>query len=296
MTQTLVTEDECTEELFVCESSFDKLRLVGHNWPIKNGPTRAVVLVVHGSGEHGQRYTHVARFFNAHHIACVNFDCRGHGQSGGERGFTPCADALHDDLECIIARVETELYPGVPLVIYSHGTGSVICLTHIVRRPVQARRYHAIIISTPSLCLRKRPNALSLFIARAFANLDPHFRLPVEGNYTNEYTNDPKVVEAYRKDPLVHDRWPSMTVSILLELAMLLEKSTVHPPCPLLIQHGGADRTTPIVGIRKWVRKRVQGDVQMKEWLENYHELHNDTNKDEVFTFIVHWLETKLKI
>ena len=289
-------EQQYAEEVFACESPFDRLRLIGRNWPVRNATARAVVLVVHGSGEHGQRYTHMARFFNVHHIVCVNFDWRGHGQSDGERGFAPCANALHDDLECIIERIETELHPGVPLVVYSHGTGSVICLAHIVRRPEAARRYHAIVISTPSLCLRKRPNRLTLFIARAFANLDPHFRLPVEGNYTNVYTNDREVVATYRNDPLVHDRWPAATTSIFLELAMLLEKNTVHTPCPLLIQHGGADQITPIAGIRKWTRDRVRGDVQLKEWPENYHELHNDMNKEEILTFVIHWLEEKLRI
>jgi alpha-beta hydrolase superfamily lysophospholipase len=284
------------KETFECESSFDKLRLMGRNWPVREGPTRAVVLVVHGSLEHCQRYRHVARFFNTHQIACVSFDMRGHGESKGERGFIPSLDAVHDDLECIIERIQTKLYPNIRIVIYSHGTGSLICLGHILLRPTKPLNCKAMIISTPSICLRRRPTALLFFFSRAFANLDPQFRLPVTGKYTAEYTNDPEIVEAYRNDPLVHDRWPARTISIFMELAVRLEQYIVYAPCPLLIQHGVADTTIPIEGIRKWTRRRVEGDVQFKEWPGNSHELHNDLNKEEILTFAVRWIEEKMKI
>lgn len=296
MSETSTVDEDRNGETFVCESPFDKLYITGRRWPVRSGRTRAVVLIVHGSGEHCQRYIHMANFFNTHQIACVSFDWRGHGESEGERGFAPRLDALHDDLECVIERIQTELHPGIPIIIYSHGTGSLICLGHILRRPTKPFNCKAMIISTPSLCLRRRPTSLLLFMSRAFANLDPHFRLPVDGNYTNVYTNDPEVVEAYRNDPLVHDRWPATTVSMLLELGLLLEKNIVNAPCPLLIQHGAADSITPIRAIRKWTQKRVRGDVQFKEWPGNFHELHNDINKEEVLTFDVRWIEEKLNI
>jgi alpha-beta hydrolase superfamily lysophospholipase len=296
MSETATVNEDRWEETFVCVSPFDKLRLIGRNWPVKGSQSRAVVLIVHGSGEHCQRYRLVARFLNVYQIACVGFDWRGHGESDGERGFTTSINALHDDLECIIERIQTQLYPGVPIVIYSHGTGSLICLGHILRRPEQSRRYQAMIISTPSLCLRRRPTLLLLFLVRAFANLDPHFLLPIYGNRVNIYTNDPEVVEAYRNDPLVHDRWPAATIAMFLELGLLLEQNIVQAPCPILIQHGAADTITPIAAVRKWIRKRVRGEVQFKEWPENYHELHNDINKEEVLTFAVRWIEEKLKI
>ncbi len=57
-----------------------------------------------------------------------------------------------------------------------------------------------------------------------------------------------------------------------------------------------ADTITPIATVRKWIRKRVRGEVQFKEWPENYHEIHNDMNKEEILDFAVHWIEEKLKL
>lgn len=284
------------ETTFTCRSPSDQLLLKGRHWPVTFGIPQAVVLIAHGSGEHCQRYRFMANFLNAYQMSCVGFDWRGHGESEGERGFVPSLDALHDDLEYIVAHIKTNLYPGIPLVIYAHGTGSLVCLGHILRRPTKPLDCQAMVISTPSLCLRSRPTQLLLFISRAFAHLDPHFRLPVGGNYTNVYTNDPEIVDAYRKDPLVHDRWSAVTVSVFMELGLLLEQNTVCATWPLLIQHGAADTITPIKGVRGWIRQRVRGDAQFKEWPLNHHELHNDLNKEEVLDYLVRWIKDKLKI
>jgi acylglycerol lipase len=259
----------------------------------------AVVLFVHGSGEHCQRYRHVAQFFNKHRISCVAYDLRGHGLSGGERGFSPHIDALLDDLQCVIKHIRDPdgLHLSMPIVIYAHGTGWVVCLTYIMRRPDRPLDCQAFILSTPSVCLKVRPTAVMLFVSRAFANLSPHFRLPVAGNYTNEYTNDPDIVKQYRNDPLVHDRWPARTLSLYLEVGYLLETAIVNFSVPVLIQHGVNDTITPIEVIRTWANTRVKAvDKTFKEWTDHFHELHNDLGKQDVFDHVLDWIQERLKI
>jgi len=87
----------------------------------------------------------------------------------------------------------------MPLVIYAHGTGCVSCLAHILRRKEQPLDCQAMILSTPSVCVKKRPTALMFFVSRAFANLSPHFRLHIDGNYSNKYTNDEAIARAIEK-------------------------------------------------------------------------------------------------
>jgi alpha-beta hydrolase superfamily lysophospholipase len=251
---------------------------------------------VHGSGEHCQRYRHVAQFFNKRNIPCVAYDLRGHGLSGGERGFTPHINALLDDLECVIDHIRKQLHFNIPLVIYAHGTGCVNCIGHVLRRSEKPLDCQAMILSTPSVCLKTRPNHVMFFVSRAFANLSPHFRLPVHGNYSNEYANDPAIVEAYRIDPLVHDRWPARTISLLLEVGYLLETTVIEFPVPVMIQHGAADKITPIEIIQKWVRERVKvkaNDLTFKEWPGHYHELHNDMEKQEILDYALDWIEKR---
>ena len=55
-------------------------------WPGPVGPARGSVLVVHGLGEHGGRYAHVAARLAGQGWAVAGYDQRGHGLSTGPRG------------------------------------------------------------------------------------------------------------------------------------------------------------------------------------------------------------------
>src|SRR6056297_4317249 len=48
----------------------------------------ASVLIVHGLGEHIDRYQRFAKQMNEHRLNVYGFDNLGHGKSGGIRGYT----------------------------------------------------------------------------------------------------------------------------------------------------------------------------------------------------------------
>ena len=65
----------------------------------------------------------------------------------------------------------------------------------------------------------------------------------------------------------------------------------------MLIQHGAADKITPVEIIRKWATERVKAkELTYKEWAEHYHELHNDMEKQEVLDYALDWIKKNLKI
>ena len=47
--------------------------------------TKAVIVIVHGMGEHSGRYQHVAEFFTTHDCGVIAFDHFGHGKTSGKR-------------------------------------------------------------------------------------------------------------------------------------------------------------------------------------------------------------------
>ena len=288
---------------FDCETKYrDHIQLKGLHWPSIKQPCRAVLLIMHGSGEHCRRYKHMAIFYREHGFAVVAFDMRGHGHSDGERGFAPHLDALFDDFESMIQRVRKEYPEGAPLVIFSHGTGSLFCLGHIVRRKSQPFDCQAMILSASSVCLKRRPSVIVFWLARVFAHLHPHMTLPAHGNESNRYTNNADVVEDYRNDDLVHDRWTAAVLAMFLELGIMMENNNIETSWPLLIQHGDKDGTAPIERIRVWVRDRTQAyseaqeKVTFKEWPGHFHEIHNDLGKEEVFDYMLEWICTKLHL
>jgi alpha-beta hydrolase superfamily lysophospholipase len=59
--------------------------------------------------------------------------------------------------------------------------------------------------------------------------------------------------------------------------------------------HGNDDRITSFRQTRNFVMNA--GDrTTFKEWPGGYHELHNDTNEQEVFDFLLDWLNRQIPI
>ena len=67
-------------------TSRDGLEMYARGWIPEEQP-KAVVCLVHGLGEHVNRYNHVGEAFARAGYALQGFDLRGHGQSGGLRGY-----------------------------------------------------------------------------------------------------------------------------------------------------------------------------------------------------------------
>jgi len=73
----------------------------------------ALLVIVHGFGEHSGRYEGLARFFAHRGFAVHAYDQVGHGQSSGRRGHVDAFDWFHDDLERFLALARSE-HPGLP--------------------------------------------------------------------------------------------------------------------------------------------------------------------------------------
>ena len=65
------------------------LTIAYREWRPAAGTTRAVLLILHGLGEHSGRYRHVAEALTDAGVACFGIDHRGHGLSDGARVFIP---------------------------------------------------------------------------------------------------------------------------------------------------------------------------------------------------------------
>lgn len=90
-----------------------------YRWPGEG--TRGTVPIVHGLGEHGGRYAHVATWLAARGFTAVGYDHRGHGRSDGKRGVLPHTDALHTDLATVVDAVRA---PNGPLLLLGHSMGA----------------------------------------------------------------------------------------------------------------------------------------------------------------------------
>ena len=109
------------------EFSFNiyKTNFYGQYWQAEN--TKAVVVLVHGMGEHSGRYHHVAKKLTKNDFSVVAFDHFGHGKTSGKRGHNPSFEAVLDSVSNTIEKAK-ELFPKKPIFLYGHSMGGNVVI------------------------------------------------------------------------------------------------------------------------------------------------------------------------
>ncbi len=265
----------------------DGLDIYGRGWEPDQAP-KAVICLVHGHGEHVNRYAHVgAAFANAGYVL-MGFDQRGHGKSAGPRGHTPSYDALMDDVADLLAQAGSR-YPGLPQFLYGHSMGGNEVLNFVLRRkPILA----GVIATGPWLRLAFQPPALQVTLGRLMNRIAPAFT-QASGLDAEALSHDQKVVDAYVNDPLVHDK---ITARMFVELFGSGEWALTQAaqfPLPLLLMHGSADRLTSADASREFTRSG-SANVPLHIWDGWFHEIHNEPDQQEVFKMMIDWMNARL--
>jgi len=246
--------------------------------------TKAVIILVHGLGEHVQRYIHWADLFKNEGIGFLGVDLPGHGSSQGRRGVIKNT-ALPIEMIDILLKSCKQTFPGCPVYLYGHSLGGGIVLNYLLRRKPKIK---GAIVTSPWLRLSFEPSRSKLIIASLMKRIVPGLIQP-SGLNVKHLSHDEDVVSKYKNDPLVHDK-----ISVgLFDGAMTSAKySLTHASgleIPTLLMHGSDDLICSPEGSREFAGKTNM--VELKIWDGGYHELHNEPFKDDVFKYIINWMK-----
>lgn len=265
----------------------DGLELFAQGWEPERAP-QAVVCLVHGLGEHSGRYAHLGRHLCQEGFALQAFDLRGHGRSEGLRGHTPSFQAFMKDIDLLLDAVQ-DRYPGLPRFLYGHSLGGVLVLNYLLRRKPDLA---GVVASAPGLRTALEQQTIKVGLAKVMGSMAPRVSLPT-GLDPQHICRDPEVVEAYRHDPLVHDRATFRMAKETLEAIQWAFVNAHECHAPLLIMHGKDDPLAYPEGSQEFA-SRVTGQCTLKLWDGMYHEIHNEQQQHEVFAYLTDWLRSQL--
>jgi len=264
-------------------------QLFGCYWQPKTTP-KAVVILVHGMGEHIGRYEKsVIPYLLKNGYAVVGYDQFGHGKTKGKRGHNPNFDAV---LTCVTEVIikSKKLFNGVPLFLYGHSMGGNVVLNYVLRRK---HPFKGVIATSPFLRLAFQPPALKLAIGKLLYKIAPGLTMSNELD-ANDISRIPEEVLAYVNNPLVHDKIsPNYSIKFIetgqwaLNHAQDLQVNT-------LLLHGTGDKIIDHKATKEFADKS-NGKASIKLFKDGYHELHNDLCRDEMLSTISNWLNSQLK-
>ncbi|RZJ07794.1 MAG: alpha/beta hydrolase [Rubrivivax sp.] len=266
----------------------DGLQLHTRHWPAM-APERGQLLIVHGLGEHIERYAHVAMALSAAGWDVHGWDHRGHGQSQGKRGDIPSHDAFLRDTARVMDAMRQ---PGKRFVLLGHSLGGVIAARFAAEalsaRPAAwSRPLDGLVLSSPALDPGlSGAQKLALTLAE---NLAPGLAVG-NGLKPAWISRDPAVVSAYENDPLVHDRITARTTRFIVDAGQRVIHDAPRWTVRTLLMWAGADRCVAPRGSEAFAAAAPAHVVATRPWLELYHEIFNEPEKADVLATLTGWL------
>ncbi len=247
-------------------------------------PAKALLILVHGFGEHGQRYDPLARAFMEQGISVGVPDLWGHGRSGGARGDSPSVAQYVDDCEAITRQVFLPAAGRRRYAIFGHSFGGLVAILWALRG---CEGLTSAVIQSPLLEAGFPVPILKVLAARVMAVCWPAcpFRLNLDAT---ALSHDPEVIAAYQADPLVHN---IMTARAYQAILRARDEAMAHAAAmrvPSLLLCGSEDRIVSVAYASRWFERLTCQKRQMV-FPGGYHELHHEPVRGEVFRLTSEW-------
>jgi alpha-beta hydrolase superfamily lysophospholipase len=262
----------------------DGLDLFVRHWQAEDVPHQWTFVVVHGLGEHGGRYQHLAQWFTPLGATVYAMDHRGHGRSGGQRGHAPSLAALLDDIDAVVLRGREE--SGGPVVLIGHSFGGLLAIAYALEHPDHIEKA---VFSAPALIARVKVPAWKRTLAGVLPKLAPKASFANEID-TNVLSHDPANGPAYRNDPLVHNR---ITAGLYADTIARGEEFIARAPelrVPFLLLHGRDDQIVDPIGSQRFFARATVPERAFCLYPGMYHEIFNEVEQEKVFQDIESWL------
>ncbi len=253
-------------------------------WQSDNN-TEAVIILIHGFGEHSSRYNDYVSLFVNENISVFSFDLYGHGKSEGKKGCIQSYEQMLEDIEVAVLKAD-ELFPYTPKYIYGHSMGGNISLNYLINK---TNNIAGAIITSPWLKLYNEPNAITKKVVSILKNIVPN--VTVDSGLNPAYISTIATeVENYKTDSLNHSRISFRLFDSIVKNGMNAYKNAKEINIPTLMFHGSGDMIT----LHEASRKAAEANKEYifyKEYPQMYHELHNDIVGSEMAQYIIDWIK-----
>lgn len=287
-----------------------------YSWLADN--PQAVIQIAHGMGEHAKRYDWVGTQLADHGFAVCASDHRGHGKTAGTTAGYMGPDGWNRnlaDLYELNQRLRSQ-HPGLKHCLLGHSMGAMLSQQYITR---YGHSIDALVLSgSPGFKdarfsfingwimkfehWRLGPDQPSALMQKAvFGDANKPFDLPGASGY-EWLSRDPEQVQQYVEDD---DCGFVLTMGSLIDMMQgsgisqnELSIDKIPQELPVYVFSGAED---PVHGeqldLERMIdayRKRGLSQLEVKLYPGGRHEMFNETNRQEVVSDLLAWLDKHL--
>jgi alpha-beta hydrolase superfamily lysophospholipase len=261
------------------------LKIFTRSWHPAGAP-RALVVIVHGFNSHSGQYQWVAEQFVDHGLVVHALDLRGRGRSDGERFYVQKFADYVDDVATFITMAKSD-HPGLPVFLLGHSAGGVVSCIYTLEHQAELAGliYESFAHEVPA------PD-FALAVLKGLSHVAPHAHVLKLNN--EDFSRDPKVVEAMNNDPLIaNEVQPTQTVAEMVRADERLKQEFGQITLPVLILHGTLDKATKPSGSQRFYDTAGSADKTLKLYEGHFHDLLNDVDKEVVMLDIQQWIDAR---
>ncbi|MBW1869337.1 MAG: lysophospholipase [Deltaproteobacteria bacterium] len=246
---------------------------------------KAIIVLVHGLAEHCGRYDYVVRKLNEFGYVVYRFDNRGHGLSGGKRGYLDDFHTFIDDADLFVDRAKEE-NSGLPVFMLGHSMGGFITAGYGSKYPGKLKGQ---IFSGPVII------ELPIFDPLKEMDVEKEPETPIPNSLSQLICRDQQVVADYENDPLVlKETTLKLLTTVFIDGVLWLGKNLRNYNYPCLILHGGDDQIVDKASARYLYENISSKDKGIKIYDAFFHEILNEAEKNQVLSDIQHWIDERI--
>ncbi len=237
-------------------------------------PLKAVILMIHGLGEHKGRYETLKEEMARHGLSSYMPDLNGHGKTKGIRGHANFSHYFQL-LDSFVSLIQKE-HPQIPIGLFGHSMGGLLCIRYLQENQ---NAFYAGSVSSPLLSMaeekKKRIQRLRWLVALA-----PTLTVN-NGLQSKEISRNPSIIRAYEEDPMVHDRISlALAYDLYRNIPIAFEKVNTLQ-IPIMVTHSTNDQIVPIEGTLSFFNQLLQGEKTKVLYEGAYHEVFFDPEHGE---------------
>jgi acylglycerol lipase len=251
---------------------------------------KAVLMIVHGLGEHSGRYLNVVNHFVPMGFAVYGMDHPGHGKSEGTRKYVDRFEDFIDNVKAYFDRIQG-WQAGKPVYLVGHSMGGLIGAVYLLDHQAGLK---GAILSGPSVKIPGNISPLTVFIGKMLVALMP--RLGLIKTAPEGVSRDPAVVKAYIDDALVYKgKTTARLAAEMLKAMQRVSSEAGKITLPILILQGGADWIVDPAGARMLYELVSSADKEIKVYDGLYHEVYNEPEHPQVLRDVELWIAAHMK-